>query len=214
MKVKVYGQDLQDQGEMELNSKIFEVAPEVGLLAQAVRVQTANGRKSIAHTKTRGEVSGGGKKPWKQKGTGNARAGSIRSPIWRHGGITFGPRSNRNYSLKMNLKQWRKALYMALSDKAASNSFLVFSELDLPKAKTKEMSAFLAKVKEKLANASNKFLLVLPAKNDAIEKSARNLKTAKVIKANCLNIADLIDSDCVILPKASVEAIEKVYLKE
>lgn len=211
--MKVYDKNLQAAGDLDLNPKIFEIVPDAGLIEQAVRMQMANSRQAIAHTKTRGEVRGGGKKPWKQKGTGNARAGSIRSPIWRHGGITFGPRSNRNYSLKMNQKQWRKALYMVLSDKASSNNFLIFSELELPKAKTREMSAFLENVKGKLAGSSKKFLFVIPKKDETIEKSARNLRYAKVIKANSLNVVDLINYDSVILPKTSIEIIEKTYLK-
>lgn len=213
MKVKVYNKNFEAAEDLDLNPKIFEVEPKVELIEQAVRVQLANSRSAIAHTKTRAEVSGGGKKPWKQKGTGNARAGSIRSPIWRHGGITFGPRSNRNYSLKMNEKQWRKALYMALTDKVSSNNFLILSELSIPAIKTKDMSAFLKNVKDKLANSSKKFLFVLPQKNEIIEKSARNLKQVRVIKANSLNVLDLINYDSVILPKSSVEVIEKTYLK-
>src|SRR5579864_1546617 len=140
MKVKIYGKNLEVSGEMDLNPKIFDIKPQVTLIEEAVRIQRGNARAATAHTKTRGEVRGGGKKPWKQKGTGRARVGSIRSPLWRHGGVTFGPRSNRNYELKMNKKQWRKALYMVLSDKAASNNFLVFSEFSLENPKTKEMS--------------------------------------------------------------------------
>src|SRR4051812_1318387 len=129
MKATLYNQNLETAGDIDLNPKIYEVAPVIELIQQAVRIQMSNGRQSLGNTKTRGEVRGGGKKPWKQKGTGNARAGSIRSPIWRHGGITFGPRAERNFSLKMNKKEWRKALYMTLSDKASSNNFVIFSEL-------------------------------------------------------------------------------------
>ncbi len=213
MKVKVYNQNLESAGEMDLNPKIFEVKPETELVAQAVRVQMANGRKSIANTKTRGEVRGGGKKPWKQKGTGNARAGSIRSPIWRHGGITFGPRSNRNYSLKMNDKQWRKALYMTLSDKAQNNNFLVFSEMELDAPKTKQIVSWFKGVSDKVAKDAKKFLVLLPAKNDNVEMAARNLKNAKVIHANRLNVIDIVNADAIIAPKKSVELIEKTYLK-
>src|SRR5579872_5354897 len=126
MKIKIYNKNLEVAGEVELNPKIFDVKTNVGLVEEAVRIQRANARAATAHTKTRGEIRGGGKKPWKQKGTGRARAGSIRSPLWRHGGVTFGPRSNRNYELKMNKKQWRKALYMVLSDKAAIIIFWCF----------------------------------------------------------------------------------------
>lgn len=213
MKVKVYNKNLEVAEEMDLNPKIFEVAPKAELIQQAVRIQMNNARSSTAHTKTRGEVSGGGKKPWKQKGTGRARAGSTRSPIWRHGGITFGPRSNRNYALKMNQKEWRKALYMVLSDKAAGSNFLVFSELSLQNPKTKEMVAVLKGIREKLSKDSRKFLLVLPKKDQNLEQASRNLKDAKVIHANSLNVVDLMKYDAVIAPKSSLEIIEKTYLK-
>lgn len=214
MKTKVYNKDLQVTEEVDLKPEIYDVKPEVELIQQAVRTQMANGRQAVAHAKTRGEVSGGGKKPWKQKGTGNARAGSIRSPLWRHGGITFGPRSNRNYELKMNKKQWRKALYMSLSDKVATNNFLIFSELiSLEKPKTKEMKSFLESMKKSLATDSKKFLFVLPKSDDILLRSVRNLENTKVIQASSLNILDLINYDTVVLPKQSLEVIEKTYLK-
>lgn len=198
---------------MDLNPKIYGIKPVAELINHAVRVQMANNRSGISHTKTRGEVRGGGRKPWKQKGTGQARAGSIRSPIWRHGGVAFGPRGERNYSLKMNKKEWRKALYMTLSDKVSSDAFLIFSELEVKAPKTKEMAAWLSEVKSKLNDTSKKFLFVLPAKDDVLEKSTRNLKNAKVIRANSLNVLDIIESDSVIIPKKSLEIIEKTYLK-
>src|SRR5436190_15169179 len=118
MKISVYNQKAEVIGDIELNDKIYAVKPTLHLLAEAVRVQAANARKGLANTKTRGEVSGGGKKPWKEKGTGRARVGSTRSPIWRHGGVTFGPRSKRNWELKINKKAKTKALFMSWSDKA------------------------------------------------------------------------------------------------
>ena len=214
MKVKFYNKALEVAGEMDINPKIFDIPTQIGLVEEAVRIQRSNSRSSIAHTKNKGEVSGGGKKPWKQKGTGRARAGSSRSPLWRHGGVTFGPRSKRNYDLKMNKKQWRKALYMVLSDKVASNNFLVFSELELLNPKTKEMAVWLTGLKKKVASKdARKFLFVLPKKDEMIERATRNLKDAKVIHANSLNILDLLKYDSVITPKTSLEIIEKTYLK-
>src|SRR5262245_24267265 len=125
MKVPVYNQKAESVGEIDLNAKIFGVKPSLHLMAESVRVQLSNARKGLAHTKTRGEVSGGGKKPWKQKGTGRARVGSTRSPIWRHGGVTFGPRSNRNWELKINKQAKRKALFMSLSDKASDGKLII-----------------------------------------------------------------------------------------
>ncbi len=213
MKTTVYNQKLEQAGELELNPSIFEITPVVELIQLAVRIQLANARQGSANTKTRGEVRGGGKKPWKQKGTGNARAGSIRSPIWRHGGITFGPRANRNHEMKMNQKQWRKALYMTLSDKAAENNFLVFSELEMKVPKTKEMSAWLTNISKKITKSAKKFLLVIPKNNEAIVKSTNNLKNVKVIFANSLNVVDIMNADAVIATQASLPIIEKTYLK-
>lgn len=213
MKVKVYTQNLEAAGETDLNPKIFEVKPILELVQHAVRVQMNNSRQVSANTKTRGEVRGGGKKPWKQKGTGNARAGSIRSPLWRHGGITFGPRANRNFELKMNKKQWRKALYMVLSDKAAGNNVVVFSDLSVEKPKTSEMARLFKDVTDKLAKDSKKFLLVLPKNDENLRKATRNLKNAKAIAANSLNIIDILSADALVVPQASLPIIEKTYLK-
>ncbi|MBU6447799.1 50S ribosomal protein L4 [Patescibacteria group bacterium] len=213
MKVKVYTQNLEAAGETDLNPKIFEVKPSIELVQQAVRVQMNNSRQVSANTKTRGEVRGGGKKPWKQKGTGNARAGSIRSPLWRHGGVTFGPRANRNFELKMNKKQWRKALYMVLSDKAAGNNVVVFSDLSVEKPKTSEMVKLFRDVTDKVVKDSKKFLLVLPKNDENLRKSTRNLKNAKAIAADSLNIIDILSADALVVPQASLPIIEKTYLK-
>src|SRR5262245_60882690 len=138
MKVAVYNQNAEAVGEVELNAKVFGLTPSLHLMAEAVRVQQANARKGLAHTKTRSEVSGGGRKPWKQKGTGRDRAGSIRGPIWRHGGVALGPRSNRNWSLKINKKAKTKALFMSLSDKAKDGKLVIIDAIKLETPKTKE----------------------------------------------------------------------------
>ena len=178
-----------------------------------MRTQLANARGTISNTKTRGDVSGGGKKPWKQKGTGRARAGSSRGPIWRHGGVALGPTTDRNWSLAMNKKQWRKALYMVLSDKAANNGFLVFSEITSPAAKTKDMVATLKGIGDTVAKDARKFLFVLPKADQNISRAVANLKKAKVIMANSLNVVDLLKYDTLIVPQASIAVIEKTYLK-
>ena len=138
MKTSLYNQKGEVVGDVELNSKIFEVKPNKHLLAEAVRIQQSNSRQGTANTKTRGEVAGGGKKPWKQKGTGRARAGSTRGPIWRHGGIAFGPRSSRNWELKINKKAKTQALFMSLSDKATDKQFIVIDQIIMDQPKTKE----------------------------------------------------------------------------
>src|SRR6476469_9829240 len=176
MKVTIYNQDAESVGEVELNDKIFGVKPSLHLLAEAVRVQQANARKGLANTKTRGEVSGGGKKPWKQKGTGRARVGSTRSPIWRHGGITFGPTSDRNWSLKMNKKAKTKALFMSLSDKVTDGKLIVIDGLNMEAAKTKQFVQIMAAFDTKLNGIGKKQLLVTPKKDLNLARASRNIQ--------------------------------------
>jgi len=200
-------------GDLELNSKIFDVKPNQHLLAEAVRIQQSNSRKGTSNTKTRGEVSGGGKKPWKQKGTGRARAGSTRSPIWRHGGITFGPRSNRNWRLKINKKSKTAALFMALSDKAKEHQFIVVDQIILDQPKTKEFVKIWTEFMSKLKDSGKKPILVLPKKDDKIIRSTKNLKSLSTIFANSLNVVDVLKADSMIVLKDSLAVIEKTYLK-
>lgn len=210
MKVPVYNQQGAQVGDVELNSKIFEVKPNQHLLAEAVRIQLSNARQGTSHTKTRGEVSGGGKKPWKQKGTGRARVGSIRSPIWRHGGITFGPRSNQNWTLKMNKKAKTQALFMSLSDKASDKKFIVVDQIDLDKPKTKEFVKVLSAFKD----LGKKQLFVMPKKDDKLSRVHKNLQSVTAVFANSLNVVDVLKADSVLVLKDSLGVIEKTYLKK
>lgn len=214
MKISVYNQKAEVTGEIELNDKIFAVKPSIHLLAEAVRIQASNARKGLAHTKTRGEVSGGGKKPWKQKGTGRARAGSIRSPIWRHGGVTFGPRSDRNWSLKINKKAKTKALFMSLSDKATDGKLIIIDGLNLEAAKTKHFISVMSAFESKLKNLGKKQLLVLPKQDDSLVRASRNLKNISSTLASSLNVTDVLKADSMVLLKESLPVIEKTYLKE
>lgn len=210
VKLPIYNQAGEKTLEMDVNPKIFGLKkPDSGLIHQSVRVQLANARAPIAHTKRRGEVSGGGKKPWRQKGTGRARAGSIRSPLWRGGGVVFGPRSTRNFSLKMNRTAFRQALFTVLSDKARSNKLVILEQL--PKmAKTKEFIKAFGGLTDKLG--FKKYVLVLAQHNHELERSAQNLPNAKVLIANSLNVVDLLKYDPLIL-KDALLVIEKTYLK-
>lgn len=214
MKISVYNQKAEVVGEIELNDKVFAVKPSLHLLAEAVRIQASNARKGLANTKTRGEVSGGGKKPWKQKGTGRARAGSIRSPIWRHGGITFGPTSDRNWSLKINKKAKTKALFMSLSDKATDGKLIVIEGLNLETAKTKEFVQIMKSFETKLSNLGKKQLLVMPKKDDGLVRASRNIPHLKQSFANSLNVTDVLNADSMVILKDSLAVIEKTYLKE
>lgn len=213
MKVSLYNQQAEVVGDIELNSKIFEIKPQLHLMAESVYVQQSNSRKGLAHTKTRGDVSGGGKKPWKQKGTGRARAGSIRSPIWRHGGVALGPTSDRNWERKINKKAKAKALFMSLSDKAAHNKIVVLDAIDLKTPKTKEFNAIVAKLQSQVKDLGKKFLFVLPKQVDALTKSARNLTAITPILATSLNIVEVMKADSLIVMKDSLSVIEKTYLK-
>jgi large subunit ribosomal protein L4 len=210
-KTTVYNQAGEKVTELDLNPKIFGIEKiDVNLVHAAVRTQRNNQRHSIAHTKNRGEVAGSGKKPWKQKGTGRARAGSVRSPLWRHGGVTFGPRSNRNWSLKMNRTAFRKALFTVLTDKVNENKLVIVENLDKT-AKTKELAKRLNDLAGK-AGFGKRYLLVLDIQSKELERASRNLANAKVLYANQLNVLDLMKYDTMIL-KDALPIIEKTYLK-
>jgi len=213
MKTSIYNQKGENVGEVDLNPKIFEVKPNEHLLAEAVRIQLSNARAGTSNTKTRGEVSGGGKKPWKQKGTGRARAGSTRSPIWRHGGITFGPRSNRNWELKINKKAKTQALFMSLSDKAKEKQFIVIDQIALENPKTKEFVAVLKGLGASLKNLGKKQMLIVPKKDDKLSRATSNLKSVNTVLANSLNLVDVITANSILVLKDSLPVIEKTYLK-
>jgi large subunit ribosomal protein L4 len=211
-KVPVYNQTGERVEELEVNSGVFGVKPDLALLEEAVRTQLANRRGSIAHTKTRDEVRGGGRKPWQQKGTGRARHGSIRSPLWSGGGVTFGPRSNRNWSLKMNKKAFRKALFMALTDKVQSNAFIVVDNFDAKEGKANAFSKNVSDVLGK-ANVSDRLVLLVTAgKNDNLQRAGRNLTNIKVVSAESLNIFDILKASAVMVLKDAMPIIEKTYL--
>jgi large subunit ribosomal protein L4 len=214
MKVPLYNQKGESTGDIELNSKIFEVKPNEHLLAEAVRIQLSNSRQGTSNTKTRGEVSGGGKKPWKQKGTGRARVGSTRSPIWRHGGITFGPRSNRNWELKINKKAKTQALFMSLSDKAKEKQFIVIDQIALENPKTKEFAAVLKGLELSLKNLGKKQMLIIPKKDEKLVRATANLKFVNTVLASSLNLVDVITANSIIALKDSLPVIEKTYLKK
>lgn len=213
MKVSVYNQKGEVTGDIELNSKIFDVKANTHLLAEAVRIQLSNARQGTSHTKTRGEVRGGGKKPWKQKGTGRARVGSIRSPIWRHGGITFGPRSNQNWVLKINKKAKTQALFMSLSDKAKEKQFVVIDQINLEAPKTKEFAKVMEGLKAKIKELGKTTMLVLPKKDDKLVRSTKNLKSINTVLANSLNLVEVLKADTLVVLKESLPVIEKTYLK-
>lgn len=206
-KVILYNQEGKSVGELDLDAALFDVKPNMALIHEALVAQKANSRQTLAHTKDRSEVAGTGKKPWKQKGTGRARHGSRRSPIWVGGGITFGPRSDRNYSVKLNRTAKRKALAMVLTDKVACDKFVAIETMVLPEAKTKTIAGLL----KKLPSAGKKTLVVLEAANTAAARAARNLPRVTTLSAHSLNIADLLANDFVIASKEAIETITKTF---
>jgi len=215
MKLNIYNQKAEAKGQKEVSDAIFAVKINSGLINEALVAQMANERQVLAHTKTRSEVRGGGKKPWRQKGTGNARQGSIRAPQWIGGGITFGPRSNRNFSQKVNKKMKQLALAMCLTQLAEAKSLAIFDNLANASAKTKDLNVWLKDLKGKLPELKDKkkFLLVLADKDPNLVKASRNLKNINTIGATSLNCIDLLKSDAVLASEAAIMAINKHYQK-
>lgn len=205
-KISIYNQEGKAVGELALNDAHFGVKPNPALVHEVVVAQRANARKAIAHTKTRGEVRGGGKKPWKQKGTGRARQGSIRSPQWVGGGITFGPTSERNFSQKVNKKAKRAALFMALSDKVASSKLVVLDAMNTEPAKTK----LAAQVMRNLP-VERTVLIVAPGSSPSLMRMVRNLPNVKLVTANSVNIEDVLGYRSVVFLKDAVAAFDKIY---
>jgi len=192
-------------GTMDLKDDIFGIVPNMSAVHLVVVNYLANQRQGTQSTKTRSEVSGGGKKPWRQKGTGRARQGSTRAPQWTHGGIAFGPKP-RSYGFSINKKVRKLAMFSALSDKVANDEFTVVDKFALKEIKTAEMVKVLAA----LGNAK-KTLIVVEAADDVIYKSARNIKGVKVSPVNALNVYDLVNCNKVVITKAAVEKLEEVY---
>lgn len=188
--------------EIELQDDIFGVEPNVPVMHQALVRQLANARLGTHKTKKRKEVSGGGRKPWRQKGTGRARQGSIRAPQWKGGGVVFGPQP-RSYRQKMPRKMRRLAYRSALSVKAQDGQIVLLDEIQMKSPKTREMLDIL----DRLAVDSSA-LILLPQHNENVEKSIRNIPDVKTVRANYLNVRDLLNYDYLVIPLASLEVIE------
>lgn len=207
MKIKVLTEKSKTEKTMEASNQIFDMALNQNLLSQDVNKVLANRRKAISSTKDRGEVSGGGRKPFRQKGTGNARAGSNRSPIWRGGGVTFGPNSLKNFQKRLPQKMRRKAILMILSEKLKTNKLIVVEKLDFPKISTKQVQDFL----EKLPIEEGRILVVLSKTNVNLELSTANLPYIKVLTVSGLNILDLINFNYLLTDKVGIAEIEKQF---
>ena len=202
--VTVYNMEGNEVGTMELNDAVFGVEINEHLVHLAVVRQLANNRQGTQKAKTRSEVRGGGRKPWRQKGTGHARQGSTRAPQWTGGGVVFAP-TPRDYSFKLNKKEKRAALKSALSSRVEENKFIVVDAMDFDEIKTKKFQGVLNNL-----NVS-KALVVLEDNNKNAEISARNIANVKTARTNTINAYDILKYNTVIATKAAVEAIEEVY---
>jgi len=195
----------QKVGSVELRDAVFGIQPDGVLVHTAVVMQQANRRQGTASTKTRGEVSGGGKKPWKQKHTGRARAGSTRSPLWRHGGTVFGPKP-RSYAFSIPKKMYRTAMKSALSAKVAEGAVVVVSELRLEQPKTKLLATLL-----KQLGLHQKTLIVTGADDPYLERAARNMPTVRLLGPEQLNVYDLLQADSILIPQDQLERVQEAW---
>lgn len=217
MDAKIYSHEGTEVGKISLPESVFNVAWNADLVHEVVVGMQANARESAAHTKGRGDVRGGGKKPWKQKGTGRARHGSSRSPIWVKGGVSHGPRSEKDYTVKINKKVRSKALACVLSKKFVDGEVILVDALTFAEPKTAAAKVILGAVAKGSGNTTlatkrkNAALVVLPTRNLAVEKSFRNFGNIEVMMAKDINPVDLLTYKFVVMaePKASLEVIEK-----
>ena len=203
--IKVLNMAGAEVGTVELNDSIFGVEPNTAVVHEVVKSHLANCRQGTQSALTRAEVSGGGKKPWRQKGTGHARQGSTRAPQWTHGGIVFAPKP-RSYSYVLNKKVKRLAMKSALSAKAAAGEIIVIDSIKMDSIKTKDFRAFLNAVK-----ADGKSLVVTPAKDEIVVKSARNIPGVETSMANLINVYDILKAKYLVLDKEALAVIEEVF---
>jgi len=207
MKVDIYNQKNEKSGTMELPDRIFKVEWNPDLVHRALAALLSNRRQPWAHTKDRSEVSGGGRKPWRQKGTGRARHGSIRSPLWKGGGVTFGPRKERNYFKKINKKMNQKAIFSILSNKLESHELKIIDSFGAEILKTKKAAEILKKIIQ-----DNSSILIIPSREQVkIKKAVTNIKKVDALSPLSLNVYDLLKYKNIILEKKAVEEIEKTY---
>ncbi len=203
-KANLYNMSGKKVGDMDLSEAVFGIEPNTFVVHDVVKNHLANCRQGTQSALTRAEVSGGGKKPWRQKGTGRARQGSTRAPQWTHGGIVFAPKP-RDYSYTLNKKVKRLALKSALSAKAAEGNVLVVDELNLDAVKTKEMQKFLDAVE------ARKAVLITPEVRETVYKSARNIPGVSTTTATILSVYDIVNANQIIVDKAALAVIEEVF---
>lgn len=210
MKTTVYNLEGKTTGEIEISDSVFGIKIKPDVVHEVFVALTNNQRESWADTKGKGEVRGGGKKPWQQKGTGRARHGSIRSPIWKGGGITFGPLSVRNYKTKVNKKIKKLATQMCLADRAQHESLLVIEEFNFSEPKTKLFANFIKALPKQFKTV----LVLTPGKNEAVMRMTRNLSAVQTSRIADVNVMDILSNAVVLVSKAGVEALEAMFKKD
>ena len=208
MQYPLYNQKAENIGKVDLPDQIFGLKMNADLLHQVVTSQMSNKRQVLAHAKGRGEVRGGGKKPWRQKGTGRARHGSIRSPIWKGGGATFGPTKERNFKKKINRKMVRKALFIALSSKVKDKQLFMVDSMKLQHPKTKEMVGVFKSFADLLGKKPN-VLLVMPVGDANVKRAVKNLQYLSVLEAKDLNPLEVLAHKQLLFVKDSIGVLEK-----
>lgn len=206
MEYPLYNQNADNIGTVSLPDSVFAVPSNNDLLHQVVSAQMTNKRQVLAHAKTRAEVRGGGKKPWRQKGTGRARHGSIRSPIWKGGGATFGPTKEVNFKKKVSKKMARKALIVALSEKTRGNNVFVVNSIDLNAPKTKEIAGILKSFKDKLGQTGS-VLIITPSLNKELHRAISNIQKTGIIEARNLNPLEALSYKNLIILKDAIEIL-------
>lgn len=211
MQVNLYNQKAEIIGKTELPDSVFGVESNGDLLHQIITAQMANKRQILAHAKTRSEVRGGGKKPWRQKGTGRARHGSIRSPIWKGGGVTFGPTKEVNFKKKINKKMLRRALAVALSEKVRSGNLTVFDGIVLNSPKTKEVAAILKSFNETIGGLKSILIIPAPSAGKDLYRAAKNIQKVNVVEPRNLNPLQVLSYKNLMLSKDAVGVIGNIF---
>ncbi len=205
--VKLYTWEGKNAGTLDLSDALFAVPVKSSVIHEVVVAQDANSRTTLAHTKDRGDVRGGGKKPWAQKHTGRARHGSIRSPIWVGGGVAHGPTKNRNFAIKINKRVKRLALAMVLSDRVKNGAFTAVENFDLPEAKTK----LVATMRRELPGKAAKTLVLLMPKDTLMKRAIQNLPKTESMYAHSLNVRDAVKFPNIIASKAAIELMTTTF---
>ncbi|MFA6447025.1 MAG: 50S ribosomal protein L4 [Patescibacteria group bacterium] len=207
--LKIYNVEGQSVGQMDLSDAHFGLKPKSSLVHRVVVAQETNSRKTRASTKTRGEIAGGGKKPWQQKGTGRARQGSIRSPQWVGGGIVFGPRKERNYQEKINRKLKHQALFMVLSDRVAHDKLSIVDKFPVENPKTKSFSGWMKKLP-----FGRRTLVVTASSNPMLMRMVRNIQNVELVSVNSLHVADTVKYPAIMFEQAAIPAFEALYKRK